>query len=58
MQLVRAMVVLSMSTEPKHVKIKDKVFAHLMNNTFYGKFELKRGNIFPAFAQAINMNLS
>jgi hypothetical protein len=24
----------------------------------YGKFELKRGNIFPAFAQAINMNLS
>lgn len=53
MQLVRAMVVLSMSTEPKHVKIKDKVFAHLMNNTLYGKFELKRGNIFPAFAQAI-----
>ena len=58
MQLIRAMVVLSMTTEPKHIKVKDKVFNLLLNNTLSGKFEMKRGNLFAAFAQAINLNYS
>jgi hypothetical protein len=56
MQLIRAMVVLSMTTENKHIKVKDKVFNLLLNNTLSGKFELKRGNLLAAFAQAVNLN--
>jgi len=58
MQLVRAMVVLSMTTETKHIKVKDKLLNVLLNNTLNGKFELKRGNLLAAFAQAVNLNFT
>jgi len=52
------MVVLSMTNESKHIKLKDKVFSLLLNNTMSGKFELKRGNLLAAFAQAVNLNFT
>ena len=40
----------------KHINFKDKVFNALITQTTSGKFELKKCNAYPAFAQAINSN--
>lgn len=58
MQLVRTIVLLSMSTEKKHAQQKDKALNLLLTNITTGKFELKRGNTIAAFAQAINLNFN
>ena len=56
MQLIRALVVLSMSSDVKHLKTKDRVTNLLLTNVLNGKFEIKKGNTLAAFAQAVNMN--
>jgi len=56
MQLMRALIILTEGTDRRTALLRDKALANLTGNIINGKFEFKKGNTLPAFAQALNMS--
>ena len=58
LQLIRAYTAMSTQHDTRGIKIKDRICYMFHQQVQQGRFELKKGNLIPAYCQALNLNRS